>query len=83
MDRYASLPPVGRHRGPATVDPSNDTPEVAAAPAPASTGPQTPNAAPAPATQPEAKPHGSPATSGDRTQGDPAAGTAARPADGA
>ena len=83
MDRYASLSPVGRHRGPATTAPSSATPEVAAAPAPAATGPQPPNAAPAPSTQPEAKPHGSPATSGDRTQGDPAAGTAARPADAA
>ena len=79
MDRYASLSPVGRHRGPATTDPSSATPEVAAAPAPAAVGPQTPAAAPA---TPDAgpKPHSSPATSGDRTQGDPDAGTTARPA---
>lgn len=78
MERYASLSPYGQHRGPASTDPTNDTPEVTAAPAPTSTGLQAPTAAPAIAT--EAKPHGSPATSGDRTSGDPDAGTTASPA---
>ncbi len=78
MERYASLAPMGTHRGPASTDPTSATPEVTAAPAPASTGVQAPTTAPALAT--EAEPHGSPATSGDRTSGDPDAGTTAAPA---